>query len=82
MPDWGKQGFLTQAQTEIMAKYLQIEPPQPPEMSLEQMKATWKVLVRAICPAYKTRNEAGLGELLRGHAARCRAGGGDRWRYV
>lgn len=45
MPDWGKQGFFTQAQTETMAKYLQLEPPQPPEMSLEQMKETWKVLV-------------------------------------
>lgn len=45
MPDWGKQGFLTQQQTEIMAKFLQEEPPAPPEMSLEQMKATWKVLV-------------------------------------
>ena len=45
MPDWGKQGFFTQAQTEIMAKYLQNEPPAPPEMSMEQMKATWKVFV-------------------------------------
>jgi len=45
MPDWGKQGFLTQQQTEIMAKFLQEEPPAPPEMSLEQMKSTWKVLV-------------------------------------
>ncbi|RJP52528.1 MAG: nitrite reductase [Anaerolineaceae bacterium] len=45
MPDWGKQGFFTQEQTEIMAKYVQNEPPAPPEMSLEQMKATWKVFV-------------------------------------
>jgi nitrite reductase (NO-forming) / hydroxylamine reductase len=45
MPDWGKQGFFTEEQTEVMAKFLQIEPPTPPEMSLEQMKATWKVLV-------------------------------------
>lgn len=45
MPDWGKQGFFTQQQTDIMAQYLQIEPPQPPEMSLEQMMASWKVLV-------------------------------------
>lgn len=45
MPDWGKQGFFTQAQTEVMAKYLQNEPPQPPELSLEQMKQSWKVLV-------------------------------------
>lgn len=45
MPDWGKQGFFTQAQTDIMAKFLQIEPPQPPEMSLEQMQASWKVFI-------------------------------------
>ncbi len=45
MPDWGKQGFFSQEQTDIMAKYLQNEPPAPPEMSMEQMKATWKVFV-------------------------------------
>lgn len=45
MPDWGKQGFFTQEQTDIMAKYLQNEPPAPPEMSMEQMKTTWKVFV-------------------------------------
>ena len=45
MPDWGKQGFFTQAQTETMAKYLQVEPPTPPELSLEQMKASWKMTV-------------------------------------
>lgn len=45
MPDWGKQGTLTQAQTETMAKFLQNEPPAPPEMSLTQMKNTWKVFV-------------------------------------
>ncbi len=39
MPDWGNQGFMTKEETEIMAEYLQIEPPQPPEMSLEQMLA-------------------------------------------
>lgn len=45
MPDWGKQGVLTQAQAEMMAKFLQNEPPAPPEMSLAQMMDTWKVLV-------------------------------------
>ncbi|MDP1545300.1 MAG: cytochrome D1 domain-containing protein [Anaerolineales bacterium] len=45
MPDWGKQGFFTQEETDIMAKYLQNEPPAPPEMSMEQMNATWKVFV-------------------------------------
>lgn len=45
MPDWGKQGILTQEQTEIMAKFLQNDPPPPPEMSLEQMKQSWQLLV-------------------------------------
>ncbi len=45
MPDWGKQGFMTQAETETMAKYLQVEPPMPPELSLKQMEQSWKLLV-------------------------------------
>jgi nitrite reductase (NO-forming)/hydroxylamine reductase len=57
MPDWGKQGVLTQAQAETMAKYLQSEPPAPPEMSLAQMKESWKVFVapdkRPAAPQHK-----------------------------
>ena len=45
MPDWGKQGTLTQEETELMAKFIQNEPPQPPEMSLDQMKASWNEVV-------------------------------------
>ncbi len=44
MPDWGKQGVLTQAETETMAKYLQNEPPAPPELSLQQMKNSWQLI--------------------------------------
>ena len=40
MPDWGKQGVLTQPQSEMMAKFLQNDPPTPPEMSLAQIKET------------------------------------------
>ncbi len=45
MPDWGKQGVLTEEEAEMMAKFVQNEPPTPPEMSLEQMKETWQVFV-------------------------------------
>lgn len=45
MPDWGKQGILTQDQTVLMAEFLQVEPPAPPELSLEQMKGSWKEFV-------------------------------------
>ncbi|WP_457624357.1 cytochrome D1 domain-containing protein [Persephonella sp.] len=43
MPDWGKQGVLTKEEINLLARFLQHEPPNPPEMSLQQMKATWKV---------------------------------------
>lgn len=45
MPDWGKQGVLSEEETILMAKFLQLEPPQPPEMSLPEMKEYWEVLV-------------------------------------
>ncbi len=45
MPDWGRQGVLTQEQANLMARFIQNEPPQPPEMSLEQMKETWQVFI-------------------------------------
>ena len=45
MPDWGKQGILTEDEAELMAKFVQNEPPQPAEMSLEQMASFWNVIV-------------------------------------
>ncbi|MBF0610218.1 MAG: nitrite reductase [Magnetococcales bacterium] len=45
MPGWGKDGFLTKDQTTLMAKYVQNDPPQPPEWGMKEMKATWKVHV-------------------------------------
>ena len=45
MPDWGRQGILSPAEVDLMARYVQQEPPVPPEMSLKQMKDTWKVFV-------------------------------------
>jgi len=45
MPEWGKSGELSAAQTDLMAKYLQVEAPQPPEKSLADMKKSHKVLI-------------------------------------
>jgi nitrite reductase (NO-forming)/hydroxylamine reductase len=45
MPNWGTSGEFTQQDVDLMARFLQHEPPQPPEFGMEQMKATWKVLV-------------------------------------
>jgi nitrite reductase (NO-forming)/hydroxylamine reductase len=45
MPNWGSSGELTPEQIDVMARFLQQEPPLPPEFGLEDMKATWKVFV-------------------------------------
>ena len=45
MPNFGSSGEMSDADVEIMAKYLQHEPPQPPEFGMKEMKETWKVLV-------------------------------------
>ncbi len=45
MPAWGKSGVLSEKEVDLMARYLQHEPPQPPEFGMEEMKASWKVIV-------------------------------------
>ncbi len=45
MPNWGTSGELTDEQIDILARYLQHEPPMPPEYGMEEIKASWKVLI-------------------------------------
>ena len=45
MPNWQTSGEMTEAQVDMMARYIQHEPPQPPEWSMADMKGTWKVTV-------------------------------------
>ena len=45
MPNWGTSGELTDEQVDLMARYVQQEPPTPPEYGVKEMEATWKVLV-------------------------------------
>ncbi|MGD8803314.1 MAG: cytochrome D1 domain-containing protein [Gammaproteobacteria bacterium] len=45
MPNWGTSGDLTEEEIDMMARYLQHEPPTPPEWGMKEMKDTWKVLV-------------------------------------
>ncbi len=45
MPNWGTSGELTEDQIDLMANYVMMDPPQPPEWGLPEMKKTWKVIV-------------------------------------
>ena len=45
MPNWGTSGDLTEEQIDIMARFLQQEPPAPPEFGMPDMQASWKLMV-------------------------------------
>jgi len=45
MPNWGTSGDLSADEVTLMAKYLQHEPPIPPEFGMKEMKDTWKLLI-------------------------------------
>ncbi len=45
MPNWGTSGELTEDEIDLMANYVMMEPPVPPEWGLPEMKETWKVFV-------------------------------------
>ncbi len=45
MPGWGRTGELTTEESALMAKFVQIPAPTPPEMGLKAMKATHKLHV-------------------------------------
>jgi nitrite reductase (NO-forming)/hydroxylamine reductase len=45
MPNWGTSGELTDEQVDLMARYVQQEPPTPPEFGMKEMEASWKVIV-------------------------------------
>jgi nitrite reductase (NO-forming)/hydroxylamine reductase len=45
MPNWGTSGDLNEAEVDLMARYVQHEPPIPPEYGMQDMRASWKVVV-------------------------------------
>ena len=45
MPNWGTSGELTDAQVDLMARYVQQEPPTPPEWGMKEMLGSLKVSV-------------------------------------
>jgi nitrite reductase (NO-forming)/hydroxylamine reductase len=64
MPNWGSSGELSEAEVDMMARYLQHEPPLPPEFGMEQMKASWKVLVEPDKRPKKQENKLNLSNLF------------------
>jgi nitrite reductase (NO-forming)/hydroxylamine reductase len=46
MPNWGTSGDLDESTVDMMARYLLLEPPAPPEFGMPEMMASWKLLVK------------------------------------
>jgi nitrite reductase (NO-forming)/hydroxylamine reductase len=64
MPNWGTSGELSEEDVDIMARYLQHEPPEPPEFGMQEMKATWEVLIPPEDRPRKKMNKYNLDNLF------------------
>ena len=64
MPNWGTSGELSPEDVDLMARYLLNEPVAPPEFGMEEMKATWKVLVPPEQRPTKQMNDLDLENLF------------------
>ncbi|MCX7383347.1 MAG: c-type cytochrome [Alphaproteobacteria bacterium] len=64
MPNWGTSGDLTEAQVDIMARYLLNEPPQPPEFGMKEIKDSWKVIVPPAQRPTKKMNDLNIANIF------------------
>ncbi len=64
MPNWGTSGELTDEEVTLMAKYLMNEPPIPPEFGMQEMKATWEVLIPPEKRPSKKQNKYNLDNIF------------------
>lgn len=64
MPNWGTSGELTDEQVDLMARYVQQEPPTPPEYGMKEMEASWKVIVPVDKRPKKKENNLNIDNLF------------------
>ena len=64
MPNWGTSGELTDAEVDLMARYIQQEPPTPPEWGMKEMMSSLKVIVPPNKRPTKKMNNLDLGNLF------------------
>jgi len=64
MPNWGTSGELNDAEVDLMARYIQQEPPTPPEWGMKEMMASLKVTVPPNQRPTKKINNLDLGNLF------------------
>ena len=82
MPNWGTSGDLIEADVDLMARYLLLEPPAPPEFGMPEMLASWKVIVKPEDRPTEEDERHRHRQPVLDHAARCRPGRADRRRHL
>ncbi len=64
MPNWGTSGDLTKKEIDILARFLQHEPPVPPEWGMDAMKDSWTVFVKPEDRPKKKMNNLNLEDIF------------------
>ncbi len=64
MPNWGTSGLLSDGDINLMARYLQIEPPVPPEWGMNEMVGTWVVRIPPEKRPTKQENKFNLNNVV------------------
>jgi len=64
MPNWGTSGQLSPKEIDMMARYIQNEPPMPPEWGMKELKGSWKVYIPADQRPKKKENNINLENLF------------------
>ncbi|MDH3509288.1 MAG: c-type cytochrome [Gammaproteobacteria bacterium] len=64
MPNWGTSGEISDEDVDLMARFLQHEPPMPPEFGMAEIEATWKVLIPVEDRPTKPANKLNLNNIF------------------
>jgi nitrite reductase (NO-forming)/hydroxylamine reductase len=64
MPNWGTSGLLNDQDINLMARYLQVEPPVPPEWGMNEMLGTWVVRIPPEQRPSKQENDYNLNNIV------------------
>ncbi len=64
MPNWGTSGDLSEQDVDMMARYLLIDPPTPPEFGMKEMREAWKVQIAVDQRPKKQMNKLDLDNLF------------------
>jgi len=64
MPNWGTSDELTEDEISLMARYVMVDPPQPPEFGMPEIMESWKVLVAPADRPSKKMNDLNIDNLF------------------